>query len=306
MRKILIITSALLVAPLTVMAQGTVAPPSDTFVFRFQPPEGITVRQTYKLERTRKIEGQASIQDESESQTEGQFRRVGDGFEYSPKTTASAARRNGAAITDPVLGLLSRIQMTYVISKGGEAIDVRGFADVEQLLKSSQPARIAAALAPILNEASLVEQQKIEWNARYADFADGSFRIGDVIDVQAPQKLPNGETILYTIRTSFPGWEPCPAGRCIRLKQIYESDAAELGKLVEGVVGRLSEAKATPVQDDRGSRITGSLSRLIDPKTMLIYSEEMKRSISMRIQVPGQGLWPVVQEETRTYTYAYE
>ncbi len=179
--------------------------------------------------RARTIEGHAPTRDEAETVTEGRFRRVGDGFEYSPKTISSTMRRNGAAINDPISGLLSNVQVTYVISKGAEATDIRGFAEVEQLVKSTMPAQLAAALAPILNEASLVAQQKAEWNARYSDFADGTFRIGDVIDVQAPQRLPNGETINYTIRTSFPSWEPCPLGTCIRLiwARSMRSDAAE-------------------------------------------------------------------------------
>lgn len=310
MRKSLIGTITLFAAPLAVLAQGAVPPKTEEFTLRFQPPDGINVRQTYKLERTRTIEGQPSTKDEAETVTEGKFRSLGDGFEYSPKTISSTMRRNGAVINEPIAGLLAKVQVTYVISKGAEATEIRGFAEVEQMLKSTMPAQMAAALAPILNESNLVAQQKSEWNARYSDFADGTFKIGDVIDVEAPQRLPNGETINYTIRTSFPGWEPCPAGTCIRIRQIFESDAAELAKLVEGVVGNLASAasasQVAPKFERGATRITGSLSRLIDPKTMLIYAEQVKRTISMRVQVPGQGTLPTVQEESRTYTYTYQ
>lgn len=310
MQKSLIVITIFFVAPLTVVAQDAVQPPTKEFVFRFQPPDGTNVRQTYKLVRARTIEGQPTTKDEAETVTEGRFRRAGDGFEYLPKTISSTMRRNGAVINDPISGLLSNLQVTYVISKGAEATDIRGFGEVEQMVKSTMPAQMAAALAPILNEASLVAQQKAEWNSRYFDFADGTFKVGDVIDVQAPQRLPNGETINYTIRTSFPSWEPCPAGSCIRLMQIYESDAAELAKLIEGIVGSVANAASAPQiapKVEKGAtRITGSLSRLIDPKTMLIYSEQVKRTISMRVQVPGQGILPTVQEESRTYTYTYQ
>lgn len=310
MRKAQLVIAALLVAPLAVAAQGTASLPDGAFVFRFQPPDGTLVRQTYKLERTRSIEGQAPTRDEVETTTEGRFKRVGDGFEYSPKTVSSTALRNGAPVNDPIFGLLSKVQVTYVLSNGGEAIDVRGFGEVESLVKSTMPAPLAAALAPVLNEANLVAQQKAEWNARYADFSGGTFKVGDVLEVQAPQRLPNGETIHYTIRTRFPGWEPCPAGTCIRVVQVYESDAAALAALTEGVVGNVARAASAPQMAPRversGARITGSLSRLIDPKTMLIHSEQVKRTISLQVQAPGQAPMPTVQEESRTYTYRYE
>lgn len=310
MRKSLIVITTLFIAPLAVLAQGAALPQTEEFIFRFQPPDGTIVRQTYKFERMRTIEGQPSTRDEAETVTEGRFRRVGDGFEYSPKIISSTLRRNGTAINDPISELLSKVQVIYVISKGAEATEIRGFGEVAQMVKSTMPAQLAAALAPVLNESSLVAQQKAEWNARYSDFADGTFKIGDVIDVQAPQRLPNGETINYTIRTSFPSWEPCPAGTCIRIKQIYESDAAELAKLVDGVVGSVirsaTGSQTAPKVEKDATRITGSLSRLIDPKTMLIYAEQVKRTISMRVQLPGQGTLPTVQEESRTYTYTYQ
>jgi hypothetical protein len=309
MRKSPIVIVSLYVAPLAVLAQGTVPSPSETFVFRFQPPDGVTVQQTYRLERTRTTEGQPQTRDEAETKTEATFRRVGDSFEYSPRIKSSTLRRNGTPINDPLLALLSRVQVTYVISNSGEATDVRGFGEVENLLKSTMPPQLAAALAPVLNEANLVAKEKAEWNARYSEFEGGTFKVGEVIDVQAPQRLPNGETINYTIRTSFPSWEPCPAGTCIRLIQIYESDAAELAKLVDGVLGRVASAASAPQMAPKleggVTRITGSLSRLIDPRTMLIYSEQVRRTFSMRVQVPGQGLLPTVQEEFRTYTFSY-
>ncbi|WP_428505102.1 hypothetical protein [Roseateles sp.] len=310
MRNLLIAITIFYAVPHTVLAQNALQPPAEEFVFRFQPPNGISVRQTYKMEKTRKTEGQPLVKDEAETQTEGTFRRVGDSFEYCPKIKSSTLRRNGTEINDPIIDLLSKVQITYVISKGGEATEIRGFSEVKQSVRSTMPAQVAAALAPFLNEASLVAREKAEWNARYSEYADGKFRIGEVIDVQAPQRLANGETINYTIRTSFPGWEPCPAGSCIRLKQIYESDAAELAKLVEGVLGSVASAASAPQMAPKleggATRITGSLSRLIDPKTMLIYFEQVKRTISMRVQVPGQRPLPTVQEESRTYTYSYE
>jgi hypothetical protein len=310
MKKLLLIIAIYLVSPQALLAQGAMAQPTEEFVFRFQPPDGTNVRQTYKSERLRTVEGHPAMIDEVEGVAEGKFRHVADGFEYSHKTISYTMRRNGAAYNDPISGLLSKFQITYVISKAGELTDIRGFGEVEKLVKTTMPAQMAAALAPILNEASLVAKEKADWNARYSDFANATFKIGDVIDVQVPQSLPNGETINYTIRTSFPGWEPCPAGICIRLNQIYESDATELAKLVEGVLGSVASAVSAPQialkVEKEATRITGSLTRLVDPKTMLIYSEQMKRTISMRVQVPGQGMLPTVLKESRTYTLTYQ
>lgn len=288
-------------------AQNQAAAQPREFVFRFQPPDGARFKVQYTQQRVRTLEGQPPTRDESESLTEGSFRRIGNQFEYQPRIVTMSMRRNGVAVNDPTLPLLTGLQVTYVISAEGEATAIRGFDGFDTLLKSRLPPQIAAALAPLINERVLVQRETAEWNARYAEFAGGKFRIGEVIDADAPQTLPTGETLRYTVRTSFPRWESCPAGRCVRIEQIYESDATALAQTAARLTGQLMAGTSQPAPAaPAAAQISGSLTRLIDPQTMLIYTEQVRRTLTMRVQLPDRGLVPMVQEESRTYTYTYE
>lgn len=303
----LLLLAAALALPGGAQAQNQAAAQPREFVFRFQPPDGVRFKVQYTQQRLRTIEGQKPTRDESESLTEGSFRRASDHVEYRPRIVMMSMRRNGAPVNDPTLNLLTKLQVTYVISAQGEATAIRGFDGVDALLKSSLSPQVAAALAPLINERVLVQREKAEWNARYAEFAGGKFRIGEVIDTEAPQALPTGETLRYAVRTSFPRWESCPAGHCVRVEQIYESDASALAQLATRVTGQIMAEAAQPAPAATASaRLSGSLSRLIDPQTMLIYSEQVRRTLTMRVPLPDQGLVPMVQEEVRTYTYSYE
>jgi len=287
------------------------AEPPTTFTFHFAPPDGTSVSQEYRLVRERSIGEQTPQRDEAVAKSSGVFRKEGGLYLYSTKTDANVLRRNGQPINDPVSALLANTTITYVISPDGEAQEIQGFADVETAARKSLPPAIAASLTPVLSEASLVTREKAEWNSRYSDFANGTFSIGDIIDVKVPYQLPNGTAIEYVIRTSFPRWEACPAGSCVRIEMIYESDAAALQSLVKDVVANVSSAAgvALPKQSFQpvlSSRITGSASRLIDPKTMLIYAEQVSRTISMPVDIPGQGRVPTIQREERTYKYTYQ
>lgn len=292
-------------------AQEGIGPNSDEFVFRFDPPNGTRVTTVYTLQRTRTIEGQPQVRDESESKSEGYFTKVGDGFEFAQKTLSSSMRRNGSPVDDPISGLLAQVPFTSIISADGALTEIKGFAEVESLVKSKLPPQLAEALAPVLSESALVNRGRSEWNARYADFAGAKMKIGDSIDVQAPQPLPGGGALTYTIRTTFPRWETCPVGRCVRIEQIYESDAAALAQMATGISQRVLAATSAPSSlavsaDAGGSRVTGSLSRLIDPSTMIIYSERVERTLVMQMQIPGKGPTPVTQHEVRSYSHTYD
>lgn len=283
-------------------------PAEDEFTFRFQPPDGVRMDLDYVLQRARTTPS-GTVRDEAESRTSGVFKRTANGFEYAPKTLSASLRRNGSPVNDPVLTVLSKLQPRYTLSADGEALAIAGFENVSTLLTSSVPPPVAAAMASLVNEEVLVGQQRAEWNARYADYTGGKFTIGDVIDAEVPQPLPNGETITYTVRTSFPRWEPCPAGRCVRLEQVFESDAEALTKMATGVANRViaaASAAAPPLSSGPKSRVTGSLSRLIDPNTMLIYAERLERTITMQIvSSPGKKPEEVRMDETRVYSYTY-
>jgi hypothetical protein len=297
----------------SIFASGTAAatPTESAFTFQFQPPDGVRVNLTSVLQRSRSTEGSTSLKEEAESRTSGVFKRTAQGFEYAPKIVSATMRRNGNLIGDPLTSLLAKLQPKFTLSSDGEALAITGFGEVSEQLKASVPPQAAAALAPIINEEALVGQQRAEWNARYADFAGGKFEIGQVLDVQAPQLLPNGETITYTIRTSFTRWETCPAGMCVRIDQIYESDGSALAQMMTNVVNGVMAAASSPiapisVAGQSAARISGSLTRLIDPKTMLIYSERLQRTISMQIESQGRTPEAVRLDETRTYSYSYE
>ena len=301
----LILVAALALAGVAQAQNQTTVDPRE-FTFRFQPPDGVRFKVQYTHQRVRTLEGQPPTRTESDSLTEGSFRRTGKQFEYRPRIVTMNMRRNGVPVNDPTLPLLTGLQVTYLISPEGEATAIQGFEDLDALLKSRLPPQVAAALAPLINERTLVQKEKAEWNARYAEFAGGKFRLGEVIDTEAPQALPTGETLRYTVRTSFPRWESCPAGRCVRIEQVYESDAAALTQMAARVTGQLLTGTPQPAPVPTTARISGSLSRLIDPKTMLIYSEQVRRNLTMRVQLPDRGLVPMVDEEVRTYTYSYE
>jgi hypothetical protein len=292
-------------------ASAQPAPPPDEFTFRFQPPDGVRMNIDYVLKRTRTVQGSAPATDEAESRTSGVFKRSGEGYEYTPKTLSATLRRNGTRIGDPVTALLAKLEPRYTLTADGVATAVTGLGEVDKLLKASVPANVAAALATVINEETLATQQLVEWNARYGDFAGGTFTIGQVLDGEVPQPLPNGETLTYTVRTTFPRWEDCPAGRCVRVEQVYESDAQALATMATGVANRVIAAAAasappTSLTSSPGSRVSGSLSRLVDPKTMLIYSERLQRTISMRIASPGKAPEEVRLDEIRTYAHTYE
>jgi hypothetical protein len=290
----------LLTCPLVAVADEPAD--TETFTFRFAPPDGQRVLVAARMSRERLVDGQLQATDVSDSTTDGVFRKVQDGYELTMRLDEAAMTRNGQPVSDPVTPQLIGLDIVYRIGADGSLQGIRGFDRLEKRVLNAVPAQVAAALAPMVGEAAMVAREQAEWNGRYYDFADGEFAIGDVIDVKAPYMLPNGQSIEYVIRTRIRSYVKCPAGRCVKVEQLYESDAHALAQMVAGMVQAVAGDEAPSV----GSvRIAGSLVRVIDPATMRIYSERVQRTLHMPLEIPGRGAVPSMLREQRDYGYTY-
>jgi hypothetical protein len=308
MRYALALVSVALAQPChqAVAQTASVMAPEET-EFRFAPSDGLRVQQIYRLTRVRTVEGRPAVRDQADATSEGTFKRSGDGYEYALRVVSTTMQRDGQTVTDPITALLAKLQATYVLSPAGEALEIKGYSELAALLQSSLPPQVAAAIAPVINETAMVNRDKAEWNGRYAGFSGVRFKIGDAFDSESSYPLPTGGQIIYKVRTTFAGWEPCPAGRCVRIEQVYDSDSAAMADLASAVAARVTEAASAPVASKvTSARISGALTRVVDPRTLLIHSERVQRTIRLLANVHGSGALPSTQEETRLYTYTYQ
>lgn len=310
--RALAIISALIAAP------AAAAPPAAGVTFQFAPPLGTKFRLVQKQTRARLVDGQPPQIDEAESTSVGRFTRQGSDHVLALEPQLASLRRNGQPLDDPVAAALGRLRLSYVIDKTGQARHVHGFGGIETSLQRSLPPAVAAALAGAVSEGALVAKEKVEWDARYAGYAGRSFEIGAPFDERATYGLPGGGQLEYRVRTTLAGWEPCAAGQCVRVEQVFDTvaeAAAPVQSLSERIAAAVKSAGPATVTASggvnapsaaaagHGPQLTGRLSRLIDPATMRIYAETVAREITLPARAPA----PVtVLREQRTYEYRYE
>ena len=281
---------------------------AETISFRFAPPDGTNYVQTLVTVRERDLEGMQKQVDRSEAQTAFSIKHDGAGYRIAATPMSLRLTRNDQVVQDPVSSLLQGMVVTYVIDRDGHLKELRGYETLAEKMQATLPPEIAKALAPLLNEKTLVARETAEYNGRIGDFAGKEFTVGESTDSEVLYGLPNGKSLKYYMRTTVKGLEACPPGRCARIEVSYNSDASALGKSVVDATAGL--VKAAPGGDAAlptsvSSKVSGSASRLIDPNTMLLYGEKLSRSVSMLLDVPGKGEVPSHLSETREYTFSY-
>jgi hypothetical protein len=236
--------------------------------------------------------------DRSESKVQVSIRKDARGYVIRTTPIAMTMTRDGKPVEDPALAILDDTVVTYVVSPTGTLERVEGYENVARRIRESYPPGVAAGVERLLGPGTLAARAEAEWKGRIGDFAGRTLPLRKPWDSGAAFTVPGGQTLEYFIRTEIVGPAKCPSDACVEVRFRYDSDPRALGEL----------AARVPDQSGKGggevraklASLTGAGVRIIDPKTMLVYSERITRSMKIRTETP-EGSVPVVTREEQRY-----
>jgi hypothetical protein len=221
-------------------------------------------------------------------------------------------KRDGEIVNNPVVELLADITIIYKLDSQGAINEIVGYEKLPSMISAQVPPQIANQLSQLLNPDTLKQKEVSEWNGRIGDFLGKTVSINETWEHDIPYTLPNGVNLNYSIRTLFASEEKCGKAQCLRIEQVYDSEAEGIAEVVTGIVESVAEAAKPgssdnmPKIEEGDSSIKGEAVRLIDPATMLIYHEESQRTMEMKMEMPGVGQVPTKMIEKRVYEFDYE
>lgn len=269
-RRPALATLVLLLLPLRVARSAESA---ETVTFRFAPPDGITYLESVVLTRTLEVQGAAQRTDLQKGQARVRIDRTPDGWTVTGTPVSMSVETDGKPVESPLLDAMKEVVAVYRLDPQGSFLSVQGYEGLLDKVAKSLPAEEVKALEKVLDPASLAAREKTEWSARIGDFAGRTFALGSSWDSEAPFALPSGGEVRLRTRTELAERTRCGGGDCVRLRFRYDSAAAD------------------------APQVSGTGERVIDPATMLIYSEVVERTVPV---VDG-----AVLRERREYAYDY-
>ena len=282
---------------------------SESIKFSFAPGENISFTQKLTTIRENDMGEKGKQLDEAVSTTMITIRKTKSGWDVLEEPRSFSMKRNGKEINNPIVSLLASAVITYKLDSAGNILDVDGYEPfIEGISKQVTP-EVFTQLKPILDIDAMKSKEIAEWNGRIGDYVGAEVQIGDSFVADAPYQLSNGEIINYRVHTKIAAFTPCGNSKCIRIEQFYDSQADKLAKMtgefVSDVIETAAPEKNKADSESNTAVIKGTVTRVIDPDTMLIYEEESNRSIAMEIDIPGAGPVTVNTSETRKYEFEY-
>jgi hypothetical protein len=263
----------------------------ERVTFRFAPPDGTTLVQQLTSTRSTVSGSFARRNLHSVTKSSVEFRKRADGYVVTATLLSSETMLDGRTTLEAAYEALRGVPISYRVRADGTLEGIDGLAGLAEKANASAPSGSAPQLEQQLREDVLAEHETEEWNERIGKLSGRTVSIGESIDGEESYTLPSGEAIALRTRTTFRRFERCGRARCVRIERQFGSNE-------DALAGKPGPPGATP-------RVSGSLRRLIDPQTMLVYAEDLSRSVEAEVKGPDDALVRVSIRETRRYTFEY-
>jgi len=272
--------------------------------FSFNPPDNLSYYQTLKSTKVMDMGELGKRTEISEFRAKIDVKKDSTGFSLTTTPVSVKMLRDGQEISDPILTLLQKIVFKYTIDNEGQIISVKGFENLLDLMLESLPPQMIQPISSVLNKETLAKKEIAEWNSRIGDFAGLKTSLGQVFAGTDEFLLPTGKSATYYTVTKIAEKTKVGNDECLRITFSYNSDKAALRELFGEVVDNISESTEAGSTNSEIS-IEGEGERVINPSNMLIYSEKIKRTLRMELDIPNKGKISTTRQEERTYIYEY-
>ena len=273
--------------------------------FRFNPPDNFPAYvSTYKNTQITDMGALGKRTRVSEAKTKITIDKTPEGYSVTFIPISFTMTQDGKRREDPILSFLQNITVTYELDVDGQLIKIHGFEGTIEKLKASLPGELPPTVAALLSEETIVNGAAQEWDARIGSYVGMDAEIGDVWAGVEETPLPIGGTMAFYSVTKLAEQVKFDDVDCVRLEFSFNTDAAELENFMGDMGEELAEmADMEAAPSVSNTKIAGKGERIIDPATMLIYSETVERTMKMMMAIPGQGEVEMTSVDKREYGY---
>jgi hypothetical protein len=281
---------------------------STEFKFTYNPPDGVVYNVINKTKKTEKADSENPKTEESIVEYQVTISKVEEGFASYEIPISYEKYVDGQKIDNPLIDMIMDFTIETVIDSNGHLIGLSGYEGLIDSIMSNFTPEIAEKVSSLISEEILIGQLLHEWNSRIADFTGKDAKIGDVWQSSDSMLISVESTPFnFTTETKFKEMINLDGIECIRIEFNYIADSEEYKKSMESffsnMMGMALDSSTNILITE--AEFSGYGERIIDPSTMLIYSEKTHKTFEFSIDAGEEGIHSFVKNEIEEYSFDY-
>lgn len=281
---------------------------SEPVAFRFHPPKGLTYVQTYRLTRTVKM--RESFTEVQETKTRVTVRNNGNGYALLFHPISDTVTSDGKPTSrSPLYQAMMTLDTSMQIDQNGKLVAVTGYDQLlpayKRLLKKD---RLAPSTVNTVLDAEKVAIAKVKagWRNHVGTLAGQTAQIGEVWQRPTEVALPLIQVIIpVPSRVALLDRVTRNGVSCVRVQTKYCGTPSSLRKELQKRMEAEMDKKAGHNLQVEQIEITGEGERIVDPATLLAYSETQSQTTKLSLLTDDCGFGYTV-EDKRELNYVYD
>jgi len=268
--------------------------------FTFAPPIGSYVEQV-SATQSMIAPGNDGTPVVSTSRVRTTVSKDGNGYMLLTDPLSFEAKENGAVVTDAVTAAVQKVPVTWRVYSDGRLKALEGY---DRVLKDAS--KVASkdqmkALEIVLSEKLLAERARANWNARIGALAGQTARKNTVWIGENVSPMLDGTLAHYYYVTLYDGMVEKDGRKLARLRLLFTTDGDSIHRQVNDLVHDVVPGVPAPpaITLTKGFTISGDGELLMDPSTMLVWSEKSSRRMTFPVSTGKDRTSLVVMEESR-------
>lgn len=295
---------SVLMGGIWIAAVAAIAEPEQETTFRFAPPDATTYVKAVKS--TKAItQGDLTRTDVEEMRIRGNIRKTEKGYTLTEEIASIKSFRNGEPVelqfpASAFVGFRAQLDL----NDRGKVVGTRGRDELLSRLKNDPKNTTPDDVAKTIANAAFAAVEA-EWNANIVSLAGRAVKIGNSFASTSEAILPLGAAATVTSETRLIEKLNHKGNDCIRVRVNYNSKENALLRAQQKLLDEMS--KGDPGQSIRVLKadVVGQEERVIDPSTMLVYSETYDRTSNVVIEGPNTGKLTRSLKHQKEATYEY-
>jgi len=258
---------------LTVSAQGTIT-------FTFKPPDGLKYIETRSTKT--EITAPQKVTAVTTRDVQITMKKTDKGYSCAMQPLTMSATMDGRAQDTKINEAICNSTVTYLLDEKGFFRSAIGYHELVEKISKLMPAAQRDAVAKQYNPKELEEDDRADWQQRMEVLIGRTVKPGDDILAVSVWSTPLINRLPLYVVSTVSGTGKEDGRNLVKLKIAEFSDPAAAakasGKSLAALAKELKLDKAK-LQKPEGIQVTGTGERLLDPQTMVTYSEKTTRTL---------------------------
>ncbi len=254
-----------------------------------------------RYQRVRTVDGIISTSN-GESDTTVTFSKLKRGYGVEFKLVRSDISTDGQSVGNPVNDILKDLSVNCVLDDQGRLSEIRGFAEPIRVAKQKLDPQTYERLMPFLTPEGLSQKFSSEWESRISLLRDRKGQVGQYWCVTNNIVIPPDKNyVSYAVIWIEAEGAGARAGR-LKVHTFYQTDPRKLTATLQRFIPQFRAPTFFPLmtQVSPDAEVSGETVYWVEPDTLLIREEYLRRAIDMTVLGDGTPVSTRFTEERAT------